>query len=1348
MTDDLQKAYQAYQNALSNLPNPRDPNLWYGIGLLYDRYGSLDNALEAFLAVLSISPDFERADEVCFCIGIIYKEQQKFDEALKYFNRVVVASNPPPPLTRADGWYQIGHVHELKRDINSAIEMYKQALKENPQHPKTLQNYGWLEHSHNSNAAEAIHLLRRSAEYEPNDGQTWYLLGRVYMSLREFRQAYDAYQQAVYRDCSNATFWCSIGVLYYQMNQRRDAMDAYTRAIGLNPYVSEVWYDLGTLYESCDQSSDAIDAYRQAAKLAPDNAQITARLRVLEANIANQQTHPTSQQPAITQPQPVQMQPDMQNATQGHVNPLLNRSIGPSVHHMRDPLPQQKLAQHQPLMQPPQRHLRQVPPQQPAVNAAQGPVSMQGVHERTGAVDMAPIPSMRPPTMAAAPPNGYAPHQRTAVPASIPTPVQHAPHPMTSVTQHLSQPLSSQQHPAHMPVSAPPHIPRQQYAVPMHTSAPAPHAQLKPLAHQGLPQESHLQPHMQQTHLQLPRLAPPSSQGRLPPEAQHPASAHGAPRLQQPPSGMPVREPQPQPPPQPRPQPTAHVNGTSETRSLPQQPATLSQMQPLPQMQQLPPIQQARATPIERPQRKGPDHHSPDSAERQRRSNATEDPKNRVRGSDDGSRSRFGLSDQLQAAEDVNEKSHPLKVSQLNNHPTTQLPSATRQSPRRLYASPQEREQRTGEGRESSSPMPGAPRDRSESVDDKMNDKVLSKHVAKPVESGADSLHRMSDSVQRERDHRTDSSGQNGHAMPGRSTSSDRLSPVKQTGATSSQEDNSQAKGDETKATYSPSPSLPKPTPGSLPPLSEVGNGKHLPPTSAPGTLSMGAGSNGVTRTPSLPLLSTRAPSTLGGGSLQAAKDPASAGLGLTSSLTKFSKRIAHAPTTPVNSSVAPSSLPSPLPTRKTPGSGMGMHGHRSPRPSKQNHVPSFKSIPIPPPSYGAQIDSVPSPSSLPVLPALPSRAIHSNDAKSTTEKERRRTSNDEGKSGADDENTHPRGASSPKRSGDGGSRRTAEHSHGSKSVYGMLRSSPAPKGEQEGTGGKGFKAKEDRMRSPSAPPFERHGERMRSPSVPALGRKDGSSSSKREGTSREDSLRTAKRPRLHESEMDVSDEKSSRQRTNNEQRIEDKRKVDIPSLREIKPGQEEESARVKEGKSGDEDDAGKQSLSSPIVNLPRLSNPISKLSGPPSLPANTPLPSFRSERMSLSASRSANGSAPSAKQSTQDGNRGSLSFALRSAPVSAQARKASGTSSTRSGGDKADYQDGSRDTDSRDVDERMEAAQNRKSPRDDTRVERLANGEGMKGKASAGALDVISASELGKKEEKANRAEIRSSAT
>lgn len=83
MMDDLQQAYSAYQQALYHLPDPKEPKLWYGIGILYDRYGSLEHAEEAFSQVMRMEPGFEKANEIYFRLGIIYKQQQKFAQSLE-----------------------------------------------------------------------------------------------------------------------------------------------------------------------------------------------------------------------------------------------------------------------------------------------------------------------------------------------------------------------------------------------------------------------------------------------------------------------------------------------------------------------------------------------------------------------------------------------------------------------------------------------------------------------------------------------------------------------------------------------------------------------------------------------------------------------------------------------------------------------------------------------------------------------------------------------------------------------------------------------------------------------------------------------------------------------------------------------------------------------------------------------------------------------------------------------------------------------------------------------------------------------------------------------------------------
>lgn len=61
----------------------KEPKLWYGIGILYDRYGSLDHAEEAFSQVMRMAPEFDKANEIYFRLGIIYKQQAKYQQSLE-----------------------------------------------------------------------------------------------------------------------------------------------------------------------------------------------------------------------------------------------------------------------------------------------------------------------------------------------------------------------------------------------------------------------------------------------------------------------------------------------------------------------------------------------------------------------------------------------------------------------------------------------------------------------------------------------------------------------------------------------------------------------------------------------------------------------------------------------------------------------------------------------------------------------------------------------------------------------------------------------------------------------------------------------------------------------------------------------------------------------------------------------------------------------------------------------------------------------------------------------------------------------------------------------------------------
>ncbi|KAG8838978.1 hypothetical protein FRB91_007264, partial [Serendipita sp. 411] len=88
--------------------------------------------------------DFEKADEIYFRLGIIYKQLQRYNESLRCFDQIL--QNPPHPLSQMDIWFQIGHVYEQQKDYDSAKDAWDRVLSEAPKHAKVLQQLGWLYH--------------------------------------------------------------------------------------------------------------------------------------------------------------------------------------------------------------------------------------------------------------------------------------------------------------------------------------------------------------------------------------------------------------------------------------------------------------------------------------------------------------------------------------------------------------------------------------------------------------------------------------------------------------------------------------------------------------------------------------------------------------------------------------------------------------------------------------------------------------------------------------------------------------------------------------------------------------------------------------------------------------------------------------------------------------------------------------------------------------------------------------------------------------------------------------------------------------------------------------------------
>ena len=306
MLDDLPKAYNAYQQALLNLGTVLDPMIWYGIGILYDRYGSDEHALEAYgLAVkllvkrLGAKPSVTTPKllrDIHYRMGVLFRCRGRFDAAVKCFEFVV--EDPPAGLTPNDLLLQIALVDASRKQENGAIDRAKNmllslksslGLRSSSKLLAQVQcHLAWLNSLTGEQECEAaVGVLNQVSSEDNTNPLPWYYAGRLYSRMKNPVKAYEAYQQAVYRDSRNAAYWNSVGILYLESLQYHDSLDAFSRSIQLAPYRPEIWWNLGVLYERCNQQySDAVDAYQRATELDPGNSGFSSRLTLVRSFLA------------------------------------------------------------------------------------------------------------------------------------------------------------------------------------------------------------------------------------------------------------------------------------------------------------------------------------------------------------------------------------------------------------------------------------------------------------------------------------------------------------------------------------------------------------------------------------------------------------------------------------------------------------------------------------------------------------------------------------------------------------------------------------------------------------------------------------------------------------------------------------------------------------------------------------------------------------------------------------------------------------------------------------------------------------------------------------------------------
>jgi general transcriptional corepressor CYC8 len=127
---------------LYSLDDIKDPQLWYGIGILYEKFESYDHAISALIAVLKMSPNFYQKSEVLYKLGIIFAKTNQIEQAISYFQNSIL-TNTFTVKRKVDTLLKIGLLYEEAKDYIQAQKSYEAALSHDDSNFKIYLHLAW-----------------------------------------------------------------------------------------------------------------------------------------------------------------------------------------------------------------------------------------------------------------------------------------------------------------------------------------------------------------------------------------------------------------------------------------------------------------------------------------------------------------------------------------------------------------------------------------------------------------------------------------------------------------------------------------------------------------------------------------------------------------------------------------------------------------------------------------------------------------------------------------------------------------------------------------------------------------------------------------------------------------------------------------------------------------------------------------------------------------------------------------------------------------------------------------------------------------------------------------------------
>jgi len=203
-----------------------DPIFFYTLGFVFNCLNDLQNAELHYKTAIILDNQYI---DPKFNLAVIYYKKNQLEDSETMF-KSIIAINPK----EFNSFYNLGVINFQKKDIPVAISYFKKtiSLQEDyfPAHHQLAASY-----EAQGDFDLAIEYYKKAIKFDKDGLSLSYNnLGNVYLSLREYQQAYFSFEKALSLKGKKSSIYFNLGIASYELNNISEALDYFEKSIELD----------------------------------------------------------------------------------------------------------------------------------------------------------------------------------------------------------------------------------------------------------------------------------------------------------------------------------------------------------------------------------------------------------------------------------------------------------------------------------------------------------------------------------------------------------------------------------------------------------------------------------------------------------------------------------------------------------------------------------------------------------------------------------------------------------------------------------------------------------------------------------------------------------------------------------------------------------------------------------------------------------------------------------------------------------------------------------------------------------------------------------------------------------